>query len=83
MIRVFNEKTYREGGKVRRGDAFDFIQVLYLDICDYLVTDDKPLINAVVKTDLPDLQGRAIRLDEFLQYLENPHLPQRSPILLE
>lgn len=82
LLRVFCLRTYLNKRWVRAGDGYDFSQALYLDICDYLITDDGPLRTMAEDTQLPELKGRLISLDAFLIHLNQPSLTRRCPIPL-
>lgn len=83
LIRVFSKKTRLNKRKVRKGDGYDFSYVLYLDVCDYLVTNDRSLRSMIEETNLPELLGRAITLEAFLENLTSPFLFPRSPIWID
>lgn len=83
LVRAFSRKTYLNKRQVRRGDDHDFMYALYLDVCDYFVTDDASLRSLFQETDLPELLGRAITLEKFLEHLASPFLFPRSPIWID
>jgi len=66
--------------KADRGDNFDPLYLLYLDICDYLVTDDNPFIVLVNEIDNEQLKSRVINTDEFLKHINVPFFINQSPI---
>jgi len=83
LVRTFSGKTYLNKRRVRDGDDYDFIYALYLDVCDYLVTDDRSLRSMFKETNLPELLDRAITLEAFLENLSTPFLFPRSPIWID
>lgn len=48
-------------------DYFDIEQTIYFDIMDYLITNDKKLRSLVEESKEPELQGRILRVEEFIQ----------------
>jgi len=51
----------------KSSDHFDFEQVIYLDRCDYMVTEDRHLIGLTENCGNPELSGRAILFDQLDQ----------------
>lgn len=76
LIKRMNRKN------VDNGDYFDLEMVAYLDICDYIVTDDRPFIALFEESGTADLRGRAIRLPALIEHLEGKTLANRpvSPV---
>lgn len=48
-------------------DYFDIEQTIYFDMIDYLISDDKKFRTLVEETNEPELQGRILRVEEFIQ----------------
>ena len=69
-----------EGHKSKQSDYVDLAQVIYLDKCDYIVTNDKNYRNLINKCPFCDLKGRAISLDELLEQLKKLdfRMPKRA-----
>jgi hypothetical protein len=64
--------------KARSGDNFDTLYTLYLDRCDYLVTDDRSF--TALCNDTESLARRLITTDRLVQHLKRPQLPARAPL---
>lgn len=74
LYQILMRKRVFNGAKVRIGDFFDLERVIYLDTCDYLVTDDKALIDLFNNCRTPYMNGRAIRLNKLLDHVGRPRL---------
>lgn len=69
----------RSPRNVKRGDPFDCQHVSYLDVADYLVTKDRSLKHLTGLMVPYPLKRRVIKPSEFLEHIERPFLPSRSP----
>lgn len=78
-LRSFLGSTFRNKRKARKGDFLDFMRIVYLAYCDYLVTDDRSLIALVEDSGNPNLQGRLIRSESFVSELGSRSLGKRRP----
>lgn len=77
VYRTLQRKRVIEGHNPQPGDFFDVERVIYLDLCDYIVSDDRRFRNLLNDAGTSDLCGRAIELEEFLEHLEHPMLEKR------
>lgn len=76
----YNHKTINGGMKSRRGDAVDSILIMYLDRCDYLVTNDGSFRDTVNDPENDELFGRAISVEQFMDHVLEPNLSRRAPV---
>jgi len=60
------------------GDSADLLQTVYLDVCDYIVTDDRDLREIMELTKNPELSGRTIGFDDLKRHLDAPFLGKRA-----
>lgn len=77
---AFRKSLYRrilEGYAVRSGDYFDIQKVVYLDLCDYIVSDDGDFRKTLDMPGPTDLHGRVIKLEKFLRHLDGLPLLKR------
>lgn len=67
------------------GDYFDLEQMVYLNIADYLVTNEKRVRIWVNENHNPELRGRAISSDEFYDLLDSLIIEKKAkePVNLE
>ena len=65
------------GKKVQESDYFDLEKVAYLDICDYIVTDDRAFRALFKETGIPDLAERAISLSRLREHLSGKMLKKQ------
>ena len=77
-FRTLQRKRIIEGHNPQKGDYFDIQKVVYLDLCDYIVSDDRRFRALVDAAGTSDLFGRAIPLSKFLQHIHRPFLLNRS-----
>jgi hypothetical protein len=61
----YYERIYR-GRAVKKSDHIDLEQIIYMDACDYLLTNDKYYRDLINACEYSDLTGRAISLKEFI-----------------
>jgi hypothetical protein len=60
-------------------DYLDIEQTVYVNVFDYFVTEEKRIHRMVEQTQNIELQGRFIRFDNFLFYLEHGLPAKRAP----
>ncbi|MCB2229284.1 hypothetical protein KQH82_01115 [bacterium] len=72
LKRLFDQK------QVQPSDFFDIQKVVYLDLCDYIVTDDRRFRVLFDESRLASMAGRAISHEEFLLHLESPYLRKQK-----
>jgi hypothetical protein len=80
LNRSISHSMVSNGRKWDSGDSFDLIYPMYLDVADYLVTQDKGLRALFRNTGNPYLENRAITVEKLLEHIHKPHLLSRSPI---
>lgn len=76
----YNKKTQSSGFTSKRGDSADAMLVMYLDRCDYLISNDRVLKDIADGQGSDKLHGRVIDVSRFLDHICIPTLPSRSMI---
>jgi len=76
---IYEDKMLFENRKADPSDYFDWLQIVYLNIMDYLVTEDRKLKAIFNKCDDKEMHNVAISYDEFVGCLKNDLLPKRAP----
>jgi glycosyltransferase involved in cell wall biosynthesis len=65
--------------KPRPSDYLDWEQLVYLNIMDYLVTNDEGLRSILVESVNPELNNVTLRFQEFVNCLKGQLPPRRAP----
>ncbi|MEZ5357389.1 MAG: hypothetical protein R3F48_01070 [Candidatus Zixiibacteriota bacterium] len=60
-------------------DYCDMLQTIYLDTCDYIVSEDRYFAGIVNNSGLKELEGRVITFAEFTRFLDNLPLEKKAP----
>lgn len=74
---AYENKVFFDNKKSRSSDYLDWQQTIYLDIMDYIVTEDKKLITIFRESKNDELKKASLRFDEFCNRLEQNKLPSR------
>lgn len=80
VYRSLMRKRIIDGRIPKKGDYFDIQKVVYLDWCDYIVSDDRKFRVLLNEAGTSDLVGRAIPLSKFLEHIDKPFLLHRLTI---
>jgi len=78
--RLYLNWKYAAGRNPRSSDYFDLEQLIYLDICDYILTMDGGLIDILDNCGNNGLRNRALRLDFFKSDSNIANLQKRAPL---
>ena len=76
---AYENKIICECQNPKPSDYFDWEQLVYLNMMDYLVTNDKGIINVLKASINPELEGVAMRLSEFIASLRGRLPVKRAP----
>ena len=76
---TYENKVIYAGKKPRPSDYLDWEQLVYLNIMDYLVTNDKGLRKILEESINPDLGQVTLGFDEFVACLQGKLPPRRAP----
>ncbi len=76
-FRSLNHRRVVKRFRVEKGDYFDIQKVVYLDLCDYIISNDGRFVDVLNEAGTADLVGRAIKLEDFIRHLEHPCLLNR------
>lgn len=76
---TYENKLFFDNKKPSPSDYLDWEQIVYLNIMDYLVTDDRELITILNECKNSELNKVSIRFSEFLDCLKGKLLPRRAP----
>jgi hypothetical protein len=76
---TYENKLIFENKKSVSGDYLDWEQTVYLNIMDYLVTEDKKLKAILKGCDNEEMHHVAISFNEFIECLKSGLLPKRAP----
>lgn len=74
---AYENKVLFDNKKARPSDYFDWIQIVYLNIMDYLVTNDSQLTTILKECKNSELNKVSMRFSEFLDCLDEGRLPPR------
>ena len=76
---TYQNKLLFEYKKARPSDYLDWIQLVYLNIMDYLVTNDSKLITVLNECENHELNNVSMRFSEFQDCLEGKLPKKRAP----
>jgi hypothetical protein len=76
---AYENKLFFENKNPKPSDYFDWQQTVYLNIMDYLVTNDKKLKSILKESNNEELHRVAISLNEFIDCLRGTLPPKRAP----
>ncbi len=76
---TFENKLIFENKRVVSGDYFDWEQTVYLNIMDYLVTEDGDLRSIFEECDNEEMHSRAITFNRFIDCFKGELPPKRAP----
>lgn len=76
---TYENKLFFDDKNPESGDYFDWQQTVYLNIMDYLVTEDRKLLAILRECDNEELHHVAIGFNEFVNSLKGDLLPKRAP----
>ena len=68
---IYYDSILAENNLPRKSDFVDLEQAVYLDCCDYILTNDGNYRSLINDCPFIDLYGRAICLDEFIEKIES------------
>lgn len=75
---IYQDQMIFEGRNPKKQDYLDLEQVVYLNIIDYFVTEEKWLRRLIKQTNNIGLKDRFITLNEFRTFLAGPLPPKRA-----
>lgn len=76
---TYENKLIYDNKKPRPSDYFDWEQLVYLNIMDYLVTNDRGLRKILEESTNPELGKVTLGFDEFVRCLKGGLPPRRAP----
>ncbi len=76
---TYENKVIYDNKKPKPSDYLDWEQLVYLNIMDYLVTNDKGLRRILRESINPDLEQVTLGFDEFVGCLRGQLPPRRAP----
>lgn len=76
---TYENKLLFENKKSRPSDYLDWIQLVYLNIMDYLVTNDNKLITILNECENYELNNISMRFSEFIDCLKGKLPKKRAP----
>ncbi len=76
---TYENKLLSENRKAEPSDYFDWLQIVYLNVMDYLVTDDDKFKSILKICDNKEMHRMAISFDEFINSLTNKLPSKRAP----
>ncbi|MCJ7497670.1 MAG: hypothetical protein MUO78_06005 [candidate division Zixibacteria bacterium] len=76
---TYENKMLFENRKAKPSDYLDWIQIVYLNEMDYLITEDNKFKEIFRKCENEEINGIAISFDEFVNYLKGELPPKRAP----
>lgn len=80
---TYENKLLFEDKEPKRGDYLDWLQTVYLNIMDYLVTNDRKLVTVFNECANKEMHGVAISFDKFYDCCMRRTLPRkRAPDML-
>jgi len=81
ILTFYYERVYLEKQKIKQGDYVDIFQSVFLDACDYILTEDKNYRDLINKCPYSNYSGRAMSLEEFIEAVFNATFPliKRAP----
>lgn len=74
-----NKLIFEKNRKAQSGDYFDWQQVVYLNIMDYLVTKDTGLMTILKECENTEMHHVAISFNQFRDCLRSGLPPKRAP----
>jgi hypothetical protein len=80
---TYENKVIYDNKKPRPSDYLDWEQLVYLNIMDYLITNDKALRRTLGESINPELGRVTLGFDEFLGCLRGRLPPRRAPDLAD
>lgn len=76
---TYENKMLFDNKRAESGDYFDWQRVVYLNIMDYLVTEDNKFRTILKESDNPEIHTVAITFNEFLSFLRGVLRLKRAP----
>jgi len=70
-VQICHNLNILEGQESTLDDYVNLEQLVYLNGCDYFVTNDRKIIDLVNNCPFADLKGRIISLDDFIDWLKS------------